>query len=207
MSEIKDRFKELRTYLGLTQQEFAERIGIKQSTYSKYEIGRNAPIDSVFTLICREFGVSEEWLREGSGEMLRQETEEGQRLKALLDDALKSRDEKFRIALLESILRLDTQQLRAVKEYAERYILPAMNPEGGHLPGTDMDTGDVRDAASANGQSPAAEPAETLPEGSGVEKNEEIERMVEDYRRQLLAEREAGEGFSASQSGFLKKEA
>lgn len=149
MSEIKDRFKELRTYLGLTQQEFAERIGIKQNTYSKYETGRNAPIDSVFTLICREFGVSEEWLREGSGEMLRQETEEGQRLKALLDDALKSRDEKFRIALLESILRLDTQQLRAVKEYAERYLLPAMEPEDGHLPGTETDEPTIEEKVEA----------------------------------------------------------
>ena len=32
-------------------------------------MGRNPPNDTVITLICREFNVSEEWLRTGEGEM------------------------------------------------------------------------------------------------------------------------------------------
>ena len=66
---MKDRLKELRKSLGLTQQEFADRIGIKRNTLANYEAGRNIPIDAVFTLIAREFSVSEEWLRTGKGEM------------------------------------------------------------------------------------------------------------------------------------------
>lgn len=64
-----DRVKELRSYLHLTQQDFADRIGIKRSTITNYEVGRNDPVDSVISLICREFGVSEAWLRTGEGEM------------------------------------------------------------------------------------------------------------------------------------------
>lgn len=35
----------------------------------QYEMGRNDPSDAVIISICREFGVSESWLRNGEGEM------------------------------------------------------------------------------------------------------------------------------------------
>lgn len=66
---MNERIKKLRKHLDLTQREFAERIGVKQNTVAQYEIGRNVPIDSVISLICREFNVNEEWLRNGTGEM------------------------------------------------------------------------------------------------------------------------------------------
>lgn len=62
------RLKELRKQLGLTQQEFAERLGIKRNAVTNYEVGRNEPADMVISLICREFNVSERWLRTGEGE-------------------------------------------------------------------------------------------------------------------------------------------
>jgi transcriptional regulator with XRE-family HTH domain len=66
---MKDRIKQLRKALDLTQQEFADRIGIKRNSYANYETGRNTPIDAIIVSICREFNVNEEWLRTGSGEM------------------------------------------------------------------------------------------------------------------------------------------
>ena len=66
---MKDIIKKLRKTLDLTQQKFADKIGVKQNTVAHYEIGRNEPIDTVITLICREFNVNEEWLRNGTGEM------------------------------------------------------------------------------------------------------------------------------------------
>lgn len=66
---MNDRIKLLRKSLGLTQQEFADRIGIKRNTIANYETGRNEPVDSVCALIVREFNVNETWLRTGDGEM------------------------------------------------------------------------------------------------------------------------------------------
>lgn len=66
---MKDRIRKLRRSLDLTQQEFADRIGVKRNTIANYETGRNDPVDSVTSLLCREFNVSEEWLRTGVGEM------------------------------------------------------------------------------------------------------------------------------------------
>ena len=61
---MKDRIRKIRRDLDLTQQEFADRIGVKRGAIANYEIGRNVPTDSVVSLICREFGVNEEWLRD-----------------------------------------------------------------------------------------------------------------------------------------------
>lgn len=66
---MKDRIKKIRKSLDMTQQDFADRIGVKRNTIGQYEIGRNEPIETVINLICREFNVNEEWLRYGEGEM------------------------------------------------------------------------------------------------------------------------------------------
>ena len=66
---MNERIKALRKELNLTQQEFADRLNIKRGAVANYEIGRNEPIDAVVSLICKTFNVSEEWLRNGSGEM------------------------------------------------------------------------------------------------------------------------------------------
>ena len=63
------RIKELRKALGLNQTEFGEKIGIKQGSVAGYESGVRTPLDSVILSMCREFNVSEKWLRTGEGEM------------------------------------------------------------------------------------------------------------------------------------------
>lgn len=73
---MKDRIRKLRKHLDLTQREFADKIGVRQNTVAQYEIGRNEPVDSVFSLICREFNVNEEWLRTGIGEMFIEKDDE-----------------------------------------------------------------------------------------------------------------------------------
>ena len=71
--EIKDRIKEIRSKFNLTQQEFAERLGIKRNTIATYETGKSNPSDSAVVLICKEFNVNENWFRTGEGEMFNPE--------------------------------------------------------------------------------------------------------------------------------------
>lgn len=66
---MKDRIKAIRKATGLTQSEFGIRIGVKGNTIGNYEIGLRSPSDAVIMSICREFNVSETWLRTGEGEM------------------------------------------------------------------------------------------------------------------------------------------
>ena len=46
------RIKALRKALGLTQQEFADKIGSVQNTITGYETGRRTPSNQVIALIC-----------------------------------------------------------------------------------------------------------------------------------------------------------
>lgn len=66
---MNERIKEVRKFLHLTQQTFAERVGLKQQSIAMIEAGKNNPSDQLVIGICREFRVSEEWLRHGTGEM------------------------------------------------------------------------------------------------------------------------------------------
>ncbi|MBQ7558069.1 MAG: helix-turn-helix transcriptional regulator [Lachnospiraceae bacterium] len=72
---MKSRIKALRKSLKLTQQEFADRIGIKRNTVGLYEIGQSGVSDTVIKSICREFNVNEAWLRTGEGEMFKKRSD------------------------------------------------------------------------------------------------------------------------------------
>ncbi len=103
---VGSRIKELRNSLDLTQQKFADRLGIQRGAIANYELERNVPIDAVISLICREFNVREAWLRDGTGEMLEvkpRAEELGELVRKLLSD----RPESFRSRLITSLLRFE----------------------------------------------------------------------------------------------------
>ena len=64
---MNERIKQIRRELGLTQTEFAERIGLKQNSIALIESGKRNISDQAVLSICREYGVNEEWLRTGTG--------------------------------------------------------------------------------------------------------------------------------------------
>ncbi len=66
---MNNRIKLIRNSVRLTQQEFADKIGIKRNTVALYETGKSGISDAVVKLICKEFNISERWLRTGDGEM------------------------------------------------------------------------------------------------------------------------------------------
>ena len=63
------RIKELRKYFDMNQDSFGKRLGVTAPAISKIESGDRQPSDQLILSICREFGVTEWWLREGEGEM------------------------------------------------------------------------------------------------------------------------------------------
>lgn len=103
---VGSRIKELRNSLDLTQQAFADRVGIKQSTVATYEADRNVPSDAVISLICRVFNVREAWLRHGTGEMLEVKPR-AEELGELVRKLLADRPESFRSRLITSLLRFE----------------------------------------------------------------------------------------------------
>lgn len=64
-----ERIKEVRKSLGLTLEKFGEKIGVTKVAISNLENGHRNLTEQMTKSICREFNVSEEWLRTGDGEM------------------------------------------------------------------------------------------------------------------------------------------
>lgn len=107
-----ERIKEIRKRLDLTQQEFASRIGVKRNTVATYEMGRSAPSDAAISLICREFNVSENWLRTGSGEMFF--VSHGNALDVLAQEHNLTQCDYI---LIERFLNLKAEHRKAVMDY------------------------------------------------------------------------------------------
>lgn len=114
---MKDRIKKLRKFFDMTQQDFADRIGVKRNTIGQYEIGRNEPIETVINLICREFNVNEEWLRYGEGEMFNPAP----------TDALDQLAEKYRLSnadyvMIEKFVNLRPEVRQNIYEYFKEVV-------------------------------------------------------------------------------------
>lgn len=62
MIEFSKRLKELRLENGFTQQNIADKLGIKQQSYARYEIGIGEPSLQTLVKIAKTFGVSTDYL-------------------------------------------------------------------------------------------------------------------------------------------------
>lgn len=109
---MNNRIKELRKTLKLTQTDFGARIGIKGNTVTGWESGRREVSDAVILSICREFGVSEAWLRYGEGEMF-VSTDKGVISSLTEEYGLDTLDQK----IVECYLNLSPIQRKVIKDY------------------------------------------------------------------------------------------
>ena len=113
---VGSRIKEVRDFYGLTQQEFADRLRIKRGAVANYELERNAPIDAVISLICREFNVREAWLRDGTGEMLEQLTEDEDRARFFGGLSKESASPEV-LAFIDALRKTPAPAIRAALEF------------------------------------------------------------------------------------------
>lgn len=105
---MKDRFKELRKELSVTQQEFADKLKISRNFVAQIEMGSKVPSDRTIDDVCREFNVNEEWLRTGNGDMFVPGIKDKQ-ISAMLADVMKSGEDSFRHRLVPALARLDDE--------------------------------------------------------------------------------------------------
>ena len=114
---MEKRIREVRVANHLTQEEFGARIGVKRNTVTVYETAQRTPSDTVILSICREFNVSERWLRTGEGEMTvkRSPSED---ISAFLGDVLSSEPD-FRQRLLHMLSHLKAEEWRLLEKMAQ----------------------------------------------------------------------------------------
>lgn len=120
---MNERIRKVRKALDLTQQEFAERIGMKRNSIALIENGRNTSDQTIFA-ICREFNVNEQWLRTGEGEMFRILPEEDE-LSVCIEELLMGTDDSVHKALRAFLLaygRINDPSKKVVNELIDSWL-------------------------------------------------------------------------------------
>lgn len=119
---MNERIKKLRKHLDLTQKEFGERLGIKGTTIANYELGRNEPIDAVISLICREFNVDEEWLRNGTGDNMFIEMDAEDQLMEWAGRVLSSESTSFKKRFVKMLMSLSEDEWGFLERKAKELV-------------------------------------------------------------------------------------
>lgn len=112
---MKDRIKKIRKELDLTQQKFADKLGVKRNTVGQWECGINAITDQVITSICREYNVNENWLRTGQGEMFIKQTRDEQ-IASFIGSIQSSEDDSFKKRFISMLSALDEAEWEVLEK-------------------------------------------------------------------------------------------
>ena len=118
---MKERIKVVRKALGLSQTDFGSKIGVKQGTVAAYESGARIPLDSVIVSICREFNVSERWLRTGEGEMFVQLSRE-EEITRFAMEVIREPASEFQRQLISTMARLEPAQWKLMEQMLDELI-------------------------------------------------------------------------------------
>lgn len=115
-----ERLKELRKSLGLTQAEFGEKIAMRQTGIAWLESGDRKITDRVIATICAVFGVNEQWLRTGEGEMFPKPDTDP--LWGMLGEVLKEEKSSFRRQLITALCQLEPDEIAVCEKIFERFL-------------------------------------------------------------------------------------
>ena len=114
---MKDRIKAIRKYKNMKQAEFAQVLGIKPNTVTSYETGLRVPSDAVITSICREFNVSEHWLRTGEGDMFIQLSEDADFIRVMTE--IQVSDDELIKSILMAYWDLPNDKKAAIRDLVD----------------------------------------------------------------------------------------
>ena len=188
-----ERIKLLRKELGLTQNEFGEKIGLKKSAISQIENGSTSSNPRIVQLICTAFNISEKWLTEGKGDMYTSDE------KAILDKLAGMYDlSESQMIFAKQWLQLPATAKDAVVDYIVS-VASALQKKSTKNDVSESDTSKIETAQKAGYPVSVPEDAENVPVNADAEKAS-IDSKVEAYRKELEAEAK-GKTLSASPTG------
>lgn len=118
MNEFKDRLKELRKTLKLSQTEFGTGLGTGIGAISNFEHGRTTPSEQQLDLICRIYGCDRIWLETGEGEMFREPTIDEQ-IAGFVGDVLSDKGDAFQKRVMRILASLGPEGWKALSDFLD----------------------------------------------------------------------------------------
>lgn len=113
-----ERVREIRKAKGLTLEKFGDKIGLKKNSVSQIENGKNELTEANAKAICREYNVSEKWLKNEKGEMFLVDRQE--QIAKLTADLFKGEKKSFKERLILALAGLDESEWEMLEKIAEK---------------------------------------------------------------------------------------
>lgn len=117
-----ERIKYVRNTLNLTLEKFGDRLGVTKVAISNIEKGNRNLTEQMLKLICKEYNVNEEWLRNGTGEMFNVPEDE---IASILSEIIENPESEFYkmvLQLAHTYAELTPDSQRVIDEYTKKLL-------------------------------------------------------------------------------------
>ena len=116
---MQNRFKQLRQACNLSQEEFANKLGLTRGAITNIELGKTEPKPLFISLVCKEFNVNEQWLRTGEGEMFNDLSREQEIIK-FVTSLMTDSDDDIRKSTILAMSQLTDEQWAAWAAFIDK---------------------------------------------------------------------------------------
>ena len=124
LNDLGNRIRQVRKLNNLSMDSFGEKVGISKVSVSRIEAGINNPSAQTVMLICKEFGLNEEWLKTGEGEMYCEVSQE-EEIAQIVNTLLAEKPKSFRMKLVHYISQMTDEEL----EYFHEFLIELTSEE------------------------------------------------------------------------------
>lgn len=116
---MNERIKELRKVLGLSREEFANKLGLKsRGKIENIELGRTSPDEPFLDLICKTYNINPKWLRTGRGEMFI-ELSKDEQIEDFIGELLSDEEDSFKRRLISGLVALDENGWTVLEKFLD----------------------------------------------------------------------------------------
>lgn len=122
---MKERIKQIRAQMKWTQTAFARRVGVTRDVVASWEGGRVEPPEAVIRLICREYAINYDWLKNGRAPMnVPQDVLTMDKLTSIMNG-----DNAFLKAVFRELADLPTEAWERIAAFVDRlYVAGELTP-------------------------------------------------------------------------------
>ena len=119
MSRINDRVRFIRESKKLNQTDFGKQIGLSRDAIANIEGDRVGVKDLTIGMICKEFNVSEEWLRDGLGEPFLK-MDQDDRIMEAVGRVLADEPDSFRRRVISVLAQLPPEHWEVIRQICDK---------------------------------------------------------------------------------------
>lgn len=119
---MNERIRELREFLGKSQEDFAQSLELSRNYISLVENGQRNMSSHTIKVLCTLYDVNENWLRTGEGMMFVEKTED-EEISEMLADIQLSGSNSFKHRLAVALARLDDDGWKWLEEFVNSIVL------------------------------------------------------------------------------------